>query len=159
MPAGENGEYFGMPMLQAVGPIVMDPEVQKRVDSLSQQNPAIVGKVALDEVKHPNVMQMAVWGARQAVIRIHNDHISLVSASDKADESSQLIEPDCLLEINFESDLKVEIVRKVQETLIISSDEGAFSVKVNFQDNKARDVATLLIRQRQLEFSISDVPH
>ena len=65
----------------------------------------------------------------------------------------QLVEPISLLDIGYETDLKVEIVRHVQETLIISSEEGAFSIKVQFEGPEARDLATLLIRKNNLIFN------
>lgn len=49
VPVCDNqDEYLGMPLLQAIGPIVMDPNIQRRLDTLVIQNPAVLGKVTLD---------------------------------------------------------------------------------------------------------------
>ena len=96
-------------------------------------------------------MKMAFSGIRGAILRLHRHSISFVE--EIQDSTQDLLEPETLLEIDYESDLQVEVVRCVQETIIISSEEGAFSIRVNFSSHEVRDLATLLIRNRQLEFN------
>ena len=90
-------------------------------------------------------MKLAFSGLRAAILRLHRHSICFVEEHQGVDDD--LVEPVTLLELDYEKDLQVEVVRSVQESIIISSEDGAFSMRVNLYDHEVRDLATLLIRK------------
>ena len=56
-------------------------------------------------------MKLTVQGLKSAVLRIHRHVISFVE--ETGDEGNQLVEPATLLNLDYEADLQVEIVRNV----------------------------------------------
>ena len=51
-----------------------------------------------------------------------------------------------LLTVSFEIDMEIRVVRHVTNVVIVSSAQAGYSVKIGFQSNVERDVATVVLR-------------
>ena len=77
------------------------------------------------------------------ILQIHKHKLSLMHQCDE----SSLVEPLLLLDLAYESDLKVKIVRHLSQEIVISSELACFSLMLSMAGNVERDLATLIIRE------------